>query len=612
MFEGLSAYVWNLMKLNCHVTDLTTESNALLRESCVEMQMSYDQAVNYLTIIAHSLAIFKDREISLAYLMRRTLLGTTVKHEVLHSPLCLHQSTAQLLCSELSEGSGPLLPFDSLINDVSLAHRYHIARAASSQLLSTLPLTHSTHTTHHTSDISGTSVTHNDRNITVRSDRNIKIGFITCDFNNHPTAHLVEGIFAVVRKLRAGSEHVSRNKGIFSGVELIAFSYGPSDNSTYRQNIMALADKFIDLASVSNADASAIIRQESVDILLDMQLHTLGHRLLITAAQPAPLQINYLVYPGTSGASFLQYLLTDRTVTPAEHSVFYSESLLMLPSTYQVSFYDRYLQHYEATKVNSDRHSAHTPGVHTNNGRRVMTLCNFNKIDKFDMDSFAVWAQVMNRFPESVFKLVMDTRPEVVHNIHSEFAFRGVHTRRVGFLARVKKEEHIRRHMEMDLFVDSMVYGAHSTATDALMGALPVLTLCGDTFPQRVGSSLLASLSESSVRVHSDATIRSDTNPSVKRHDYGQEASEGVREDKDFSLLSKVLQTFSKKSFEDVAIRLLQSPDMLLQLRTLLMHASHTHTHTRAVVVVVVVVVMCMMGVREGVTGRGSLTPRLW
>ena len=350
------------------------------------------------------------------------------------------------------------------------------------------------------------------------------------------------------------------------------FTFQPFDDSIYRQKIKDLADKFIDLAELSNAEASEVIRLEEIDILLDMQLHTLGHRLHITAAQPAPVQMNYLVYPGTSGASFLQYLVTDRVVTPAQHAAHYSEAFLMLPSTYQISFYDRYVNKYATTTATTAAGGAAPPTVTSRHADRVLVLCNFNKIDKFDSDSFTIWTQVMSRFPASVFRFVIDTRKEVVHNIHTEFALRGVHPNRVAFLPRVSKEEHIRRHQDMDLFVDSLVYGAHSTATDALRGGLPVLTLEGETFPQRVGASLLESLSEEEGGRGMDHGKRDQR--AYQQQKQGEKQEGGRQSEESLALLSKLLCTFSKKSFEDVAVKLLQSPVMLQKLRNLLLQAS--------------------------------------
>jgi hypothetical protein len=152
---------------------------------------------------------------------------------------------------------------------------------------------------------------------------------------------------------------------------------------------------------------------------------------------------------------------------------------------------------------------------------------------------------------------------------------------RVHFLSRVSKEKHIRRHLEIDLFLDSLVYGAHSTATDALMGGLPVLTLAGESFPQRVGASLLTSLQGPDTLCSGDSEAGGDACRSRDRargSSPPQQQQWEQREQREaegtYNLLNKVLQTFSKKSFEDVAVKLLHSPVMLRRLRQLLLQAS--------------------------------------
>jgi predicted O-linked N-acetylglucosamine transferase (SPINDLY family) len=120
------------------------------------------------------------------------------------------------------------------------------------------------------------------------------------------------------------------------------FSYGRNDESDYRKSLEHLAHKFVDIAALSYAVAADAIRAEKIDILLDMQIHTLGSRLEITASGVAPLVLNYLVYPGTSGAAFYDYIVADSSVLPAEHAAFYSEAVLLLPATYQISTYEHY------------------------------------------------------------------------------------------------------------------------------------------------------------------------------------------------------------------------------------------------------------------------------
>ena len=217
IFVDLRDMLWNIMRMNCDSVDFNMGGIDLLRDICLEMQLNYDNAVNYILTISHSLANFKDREVMLSYLLRRTLLGTSAKKDVL-SRVHFSDPAARLVYSDIDEGTGALLPFDSLINDVSLSHRLLVAQAASNALSVTLP-----------ADSRGSYGKFTDGNYNFQSGK-LKIGFITCDFNDHPTAHLVEGIFSVVRRLRETTMGAARSQshaGIFD-IEIVAFSYGVS------------------------------------------------------------------------------------------------------------------------------------------------------------------------------------------------------------------------------------------------------------------------------------------------------------------------------------------------------------------------------------------------
>lgn len=213
VFVDLSDLLWNLIQLNCHHVNLNLPGNELLRQTCMEMQVSYDQAINYLITISHSLAVLKEREVSVSYLLRRTLNRAAPS-------LFTDPAASLLMLVDGEESAGPLLPFDSLVNEVSLAHRLVIARAASKNLLATLPAAATS--TPVPAPFSTPSHTK------MRNNRKLKIGFITCDFNDHPTAHLVEGIFAIVQQQRSSLVTVGTSRGgrgMFD-MELVAFSYG--------------------------------------------------------------------------------------------------------------------------------------------------------------------------------------------------------------------------------------------------------------------------------------------------------------------------------------------------------------------------------------------------
>jgi predicted O-linked N-acetylglucosamine transferase (SPINDLY family) len=240
---------------------------------------------------------------------------------------------------------GPLLPFDTLMMPMSLATRLEIATATSLAYKHTpyAPTPHVGRSLESPQQTQETQVREGGI-----SRRRLRLGFMSFDFNDHPTAHLIEAVFQIITAAQREATDLTANTStpaagsIFAGVELIVFSYGRNDGSQYRKNLEQLAHKFVDIVEMSFEEGAAAIRAEEVDILLDLQIHTLGSRLEITSSGVAPTAVNYLVYPGTSGARFYDYLVADEVVVPAEHAQYYSEALLLLPPTYQVSSYEAY------------------------------------------------------------------------------------------------------------------------------------------------------------------------------------------------------------------------------------------------------------------------------
>lgn len=389
---------------------------------------------------------------------------------------------------------GGLMPFDSLLEELPLSTRLVIAESTSRSVVAARI----------NRDLNATATPHLSVDSNSTNPRPLRLGFISFDFNNHPTAHLAEGIYRFIRG------HTS-----FQPVRLFTYSYGKNDNSFYRRSIQQLSHRFVDIAELSHDAAAQVIAADEIDILLEMQVHTLGKRLEIAAARPAPIQVNYLVYPGTSGASFLDSIVVDRVVVPPEHAQYYSEGLVMVPLTYQISFYGSllsdapYKPSHElvgegaAAAVSSLKLLREQNGLPT--GVDDIIFCNFNKVDKIDQGSLHVWMGILQRLPRSYLWLLdsantafSDEAKEqsglVKENLFAVASLYGVGRHRIVFASRVEKWRHVARHAAADIFLDTLAYGAHSTATDALYGAVPVLTVPGGSFPSRVGASLYGSL----------------------------------------------------------------------------------------------------------------------
>ncbi|CAM9356113.1 unnamed protein product, partial [Sphacelaria rigidula] len=350
----------------------------------------------------------------------------------------------------------------------------------------------------------------------------LDIGFLGHDFSEHPTAHMMEGAFVWQKRFSTTPVNNSQGGGrrsAFGGGRqwqrppYSAYSYGgggsssdredSSSNATnrsrtgttsaVRESIQLLASSFVDLYPVGHAEASAKILGDGVNILLDLQGHTLGGRSEIAAARPAPIQASYLIFPGTSGAPYVDYLLADRHVIPPEHVNHYSESLVLLPWTYQTNFYEDRRWTAASEGVTATDATARMNNTERRALRRAhslpedlsfVVLANFNKVDKLGPESFYLWMQIMRRVPRAVLWLLepssMQRENEAIcKRLGDEAEGYGVHRRRLMFAKRVPRTQHLSRHAAADLFLDTLTYGAHSTATDALAGGLPFLTLAG-------------------------------------------------------------------------------------------------------------------------------------
>lgn len=366
----------------------------------------------------------------------------------------------------IDRGDGPvLLPFDTLLLPIDGMTRMRVARAQSSTF------------EHHQIDV---PTRYGDESI-------MRVSYLCYDFNDHPTAHLVEGLFRWHKRFK-------KIRGENDGVHAAAINYGKDDNSTYRASIAADADAFINLNTLGHREAVEEARRWPVggpSIAVDLQGHTLGTRMELVAMRVAPVQASYLIFPGTSGASFIDSLFVDKHVVPPEHTATYSEKMIYLPGCYQINDYERHLID-SGGDVDAIRRSHGLPA------KPAVVFCNFNKSDKLDPVSFAVWMSVLRRVPGSALWLLKPSKQRAFDalksNLNAQAAAHGVMPSRIVWATRVPKAAHLGRHTAADLFLDTFVYGAHSTATDALRGGLPFLTARGGTFPQRVGVSLLSNV----------------------------------------------------------------------------------------------------------------------
>lgn len=295
-----------------------------------------------------------------------------------------------------------------------------------------------------------------------RSDR-LRIAYVSGAFCNHPTGHLVQGLFR------------AHDRAAF---EVFAVSHGRDDGSVYRRRIEADAEHFIDVAPLTDRDAAVALHRAGIDILVDLDGYTLDHRLGIAALRPAPIVVSYLGFPGSTGASFIDYAIVDRIVAPPEEAHLYSEWLIHLPNCYQINDRDHPIDERPLT-----RRGVGLP-------EDGFVFCCFNAGRKIEPTIFDVWMQILRQVPESVLWLLQQTA-ETADNLRREAASRGVDPARLVFAPMRPKAHHLARQRLADLFLDTRYFGAHTTCSDALLAGLPVLTCPGATFSSRVATSVL-------------------------------------------------------------------------------------------------------------------------
>lgn len=291
----------------------------------------------------------------------------------------------------------------------------------------------------------------------------IRIAYLSADFHSHATAFLMAGLF---------EEH-DRTRFDFT-----ALSYGPPSQDETRRRLTAAFPRFLDVRGASDADVARTLRDLEIDIAVDLKGHTKENRLGILSHRPAPVQVTYLGHPGTLGAPFIDYVLADRVVIPAEHQAYFDEHVVYLPDTYQVNDSKRPVAEQAATRAEL--------GL----PEQAFVFCCFNNNYKITPEFFDVWMRLLRQVDGSVLWLLEDNA-YAARNLRREAEARGVAAERLVFAARMELDAHLARHRHADLFLDTLPYNAHTTASDALWAGLPVVTCIGKTFSGRVAASLL-------------------------------------------------------------------------------------------------------------------------
>jgi predicted O-linked N-acetylglucosamine transferase (SPINDLY family) len=295
-----------------------------------------------------------------------------------------------------------------------------------------------------------------------RSADKIRIGYVSADFREQATAYLMAGVY---------ESHDPRD------FEIVALDNGGSDRSPMRARLEKAFSRIIDITRLSDAQAATAIATAGIDILVNLNGYFGKPRSEVFAARPAPLQVNYLGFPATLGTPAIDYIIADRIVIPQSETRFYDEAVVWLPGSYQANDSKR------PRPAPPGRAAAGLPD-------QGFVFCNFNQAYKLGPETFARWMRILRACDGSLLWLLADNEVFAA-NLKREAQKQGVAPERLIFAPGLKLEDHLARLALADLFLDSLPYNAHTTASDALWAGVPLLTCRGTAFPGRVAASLL-------------------------------------------------------------------------------------------------------------------------
>jgi len=290
----------------------------------------------------------------------------------------------------------------------------------------------------------------------------LRVGFVSADFHQHATAILMAEVFEKMDRTR---------------FEITLYSHGPDDNSPMRQRLKDGTDHFVEVSKAGDLEVAQRVRRDEIDLLVDLKGHTRDTRLALFAYRPAPVQVTFLGFPGTTGADHIDYFIGDEIVSPLSHASHYSEKLALMPRCYQPNDQQRAL-----------------PGTYTRAmaglPEDALVLCGFNQPFKLSPEVFDVWCRLLKQLPNSVLWLLQWNEHSPAQ-LKREAEARGIAAERLVFAPKVGAREHMSRLALSDVFIDTWPCNGHTTVSDALWAGVPVVTYAGQTFASRVAASLL-------------------------------------------------------------------------------------------------------------------------
>ena len=296
-----------------------------------------------------------------------------------------------------------------------------------------------------------------------KANKKIRIGYVSGEFRQQATAILMAGVY----------ERHDRE-----AFELIALDAGADDQSPMRARLGQAFDSWINIAGLSDQDAAGAVRAAGVDILVNLNGFFGEARMGVFARRPAPIQVNYLGFPATLGAPYIDYIIADKIVIPKADHDFYDEKIVTLPGCYQAN-------------DDKGREMARVPSrAEAGLPEEGFVFCNFNSAYKLTPETFDSWMRILGQVDGSVLWL-LDSSAPFADNLRKEAEARGIAADRLIFAAELPTDLHLARLSLADLFLDGLPYNAHTTGSDALWAGVPLITRTGTAFPGRVATSLL-------------------------------------------------------------------------------------------------------------------------
>ena len=312
--------------------------------------------------------------------------------------------------------------------------------------------------------------------------KKIRLGYYSADFRNHATAHLISRVFEL---------HDKEN------FEIYAFSFCPlNEKDIWQKRINNSCDNFIDVYKKNDQEISKLSKELEIDIAIDLMGFVNNNRYKIFAKGCAPIQINYLGYPGTCGPNIMDYIIADNILINEKNKKFFSEKIISLPNCYQPNDDKKIISEKKITKKEY------------NLPENKFIFCNFNRSYKINFKMLNIWSDILKQKDNSIIWLFADN--EITKkNLKDEFSKLGINSSRVVFADSTDHSNHLARHRLADLFLDTYPYTGHTTTSDALWTGLPVVAKIGNSFSSRVSSSILSAISLNELITNCDEEYKS-------------------------------------------------------------------------------------------------------